>query len=167
MRIAFLIVGVLAVVVIVVLVIGQRLPAQHRVTVTRDVPASRTRVAAMVRAVEQQPTWRAGVERIEVVERTDARLRYIEHGGNGAIAFAFREVAPDAEFHSVIDTDSLPFGGEWTIVLSPIDDTHTRVTITESGIVRSALFRFVSRYLMGHTRTIDAYLRDLNGAVGQ
>ena len=115
----------------------------------------------MVRAVEQQPTWRAGVERIEVMERTEARLRYIEHGGNGAIPFAFREVVPDAEFHSVIDTDSLPFGGEWDIVLSPIDDTHTRVTITESGIVRSALFRFVSRYVMGHTRTIDRYLTDL------
>lgn len=37
----------------------------------------------------------------------------------------------------------------------------TRVQITENGIVYNPLFRFVSRYLIGHTKTIDDYLHAL------
>ena len=134
---------------------------RHTATVTREIAAPLVRVATIVRDVEQQPSWRAGLKRIEVTGRADSVLRYTEHGSDGAIPFAFQEVTEGTEFRSVIDTESLPFGGQWTIELTAIDDTHTRVSIREDGIVRSALFRFVSTYLMGHTRTIDAYLSDL------
>jgi hypothetical protein len=41
------------------------------------------------------------------------------------------------------------------------------VRITENGEVYNPLFRFVSRYVIGHNRTIDAYLRALGQATGQ
>lgn len=154
-------VAILAIVVIAALLIGRRLPERHTATVTREIAAPLAQVARIVRDVEQQPSWRAGLKRIEVTERGDSLLRYVEHGSNGAIPFAFQEVAEGTEFRSVIDTESLPFGGQWTIVLTAIDDTRIKVSIREDGIVRSSLFRFVSTYLMGHTRTIDAYLNDL------
>jgi uncharacterized protein YndB with AHSA1/START domain len=154
-------VAILAIIVIAALLIGRRLPERHSATVTREIAAPRTRVASIVREVEQQPTWRAGLERIEVTARGDSLLRYVEHGSNGAIPFAFLEITPGVEFRSVIDTESLPFGGQWTITLTALDDTRTTVSIREDGIVRSAMFRFVSTYVMGHTRSIDAYLRDL------
>lgn len=165
MKIALIVVGLLVVAVVAVVIFGRLLPERHHATATRDIAASRTRVAAIVREVEQQPTWRRGLKRIEVVERTSSAFRYIEHGSNGAIPFAFREVVADAEFHSVIDTEALPFGGTWTITLTVINETTTKVSIREDGIVRSPLFRFVSHYVMGHTRTIDAYLNDLAAAV--
>ena len=36
-----------------------------------------------------------------------------------------------------------------------------RERITENGEVYNPLFRFVSRFVMGHTRTIDTYLGDV------
>ena len=155
------IVALVLVVALIALLVGARLPEEHTATMSRDIAWPVDRVAEVVRNVADQPRWRTGVERIEIIERTDTALRYVEHGSNGAIPFAFREVRNNAEFRSTIDTDQLPFGGEWTITLETLDALHTRVTIREDGVVHSALFRFVSRYIMGHTRTIEAYLSDL------
>lgn len=55
---------------------------------------------------------------------------------------------------------SLPYGGSWTIDLAP-EASGTRVTITENGEVYDPLFRFLSRYVFGHTATMDAYLKEL------
>lgn len=165
MRIVLGIVGALIATVVVTgifaVLIGRRLPERHTATVTRDVPAPLARVASIVRDIEAQPQWRTGLTRIVVAERPAGALRYVEHGSNGEIPFVFREVVPDREFTSVIDTDALPFGGEWTFTLTPLDSARTQLTIREDGVVRSALFRFVSTYMMGHTRTIDGYLDDL------
>ncbi|HMA23731.1 MAG TPA: hypothetical protein VKP00_07045, partial [Gemmatimonadaceae bacterium] len=43
----------------------------------------------------------------------------------------------------------------------------SRVTIVERGSVYNPLFRFVSRFFMGHTATIDAYLRALGKRFGE
>ncbi|HVX85824.1 MAG TPA: hypothetical protein VH253_13670 [Phycisphaerae bacterium] len=39
--------------------------------------------------------------------------------------------------------------------------------ITEDGAVRSPVFRFVSDYVIGETRTMDGYLRALGGKLGE
>jgi hypothetical protein len=41
------------------------------------------------------------------------------------------------------------------------------VQITEDGEVYNPVFRFVSRFILGHTRTMDFYLRALGNATGQ
>jgi hypothetical protein len=40
------------------------------------------------------------------------------------------------------------------------------VAITEHGSVYNPAFRFVSKFIMGHTATIDAYLRALGSRFG-
>jgi hypothetical protein len=40
------------------------------------------------------------------------------------------------------------------------------LTITEHGEVYNPLFRFVSRFIMGQTATLDAYLKALNANLG-
>ena len=42
-----------------------------------------------------------------------------------------------------------------------------RVTITEDGEVSNAIFRFMSRYVFGHTATLDAYLISLARRFGE
>ena len=56
--------------------------------------------------------------------------------------------------------DDLPYTGEWTWHVQPTSD-GTRVTITERGSVGNPLFRFISTHVMGHTKSIDGYLRAL------
>ncbi len=52
------------------------------------------------------------------------------------------------------------FGGTWTYELEP-DGSGPRLTITEEGEVSSPLLRFLSRFVFGHARAIDAYLEAL------
>jgi uncharacterized protein YndB with AHSA1/START domain len=52
------------------------------------------------------------------------------------------------------------FGGTWTCELESLLE-GTRLTITENGEVYNIFFRFVSRYIVGHRRTIDSFLAAL------
>jgi hypothetical protein len=59
----------------------------------------------------------------------------------------------------------LPFGGWWEYVIAPAG-SGSRVTITEHGEVYNPIFRFVSRYVMGQTKTLDSYLTALAAKLG-
>jgi hypothetical protein len=159
--IGLVIVGCALCAVAVAWLVGRSLPAEHEASVTREIVSPLSLVASRVRDVATQPDWRPGVTRIEVRRRIGAVLHYVEHGPNGAIPFAFAEITPDRTFTSTIDTERLPFGGTWTIALSPVSEQQTRVTITERGVVRSAVFRALARHVFGHTRTIEQYLSAL------
>ena len=71
--------------------------------------------------------------------------------------------------HSIerrIATPDLPYSGSWTFTLTPAD-TGTVVRITEDGEVYNPVFRFTSRFILGETATIDAYLRALGKVTNQ
>ena len=53
------------------------------------------------------------------------------------------------------------FGGTWTSELDALPGGGTRLVITENGEIYNAFFRFVSRYIVGHHRTIDSFLTAL------
>lgn len=50
------------------------------------------------------------------------------------------------------------FGGTWTIAITP-SGTGSRVTITERGEVYNVIFRTLSRFVFGHTATMDSCLK--------
>jgi hypothetical protein len=56
-----------------------------------------------------------------------------------------------------IADEDLPFGGTWTYELEPLG-ASTRVILTENGEVYNPIFRFVSRFLLGHDATMIVYL---------
>jgi hypothetical protein len=64
----------------------------------------------------------------------------------------------------IADKD-LPYGGQWTYELEP-QGLQTALRITEDGEIYNPVFRFVSRFVMGHTATIDNYLRALASRTG-
>ncbi len=57
------------------------------------------------------------------------------------------------------------FGGTWTVAITPVT-AGSDVTITEDGWVANPIFRFVSRFVIGHHATMDGILKkvaaDLN-----
>ncbi|MGI8742183.1 MAG: hypothetical protein ACR2NN_06360 [Bryobacteraceae bacterium] len=61
---------------------------------------------------------------------------------------------------------SLPYGGTWTYEIVP-NSAGSVLTITENGEVYNPLFRFVSRFIMGHTATIDAYIKAMRVKLGE
>ena len=60
----------------------------------------------------------------------------------------------------------LPYGGTWTYELSS-DGTGSSVRITENGEIYNVIFRFVARFFMGYTSSIDTYLADLGRKFGE
>src|SRR5262249_30170136 len=61
---------------------------------------------------------------------------------------------------------NLPYGGSWTYEIAP-DAAGSSLRITEHRDVYNPFFRFVSRFVMGHTATIDGRLRDLAKQFGE
>lgn len=78
---------------------------------------------------------------------------------------ADEERAPSLLVGRIASTD-VPFGGTWTFQVAP-DGSGARVTITERGWVSNPIFRFVSRFVIGETATMDTYLRALGKRFGE
>jgi uncharacterized protein YndB with AHSA1/START domain len=157
------VVGVLVVAVVVVLAIGARLPAGHTAARRVRLPVDRQRVWDTLTDVTAYPSWRPRISRVELLDDDPPRWR--EHGRDGKITFAVAEsTAPGRLVSEITDLD-LPFGGSWTYELEP-DGDGCVVTVTEHGEVRNLVFRFMSRYVFGHTATIDAYLTALGVRFG-
>ena len=76
------------------------------------------------------------------------------------------ESEPPTRLVTTILSEGMPFGGRWIFEIEPAAAGAT-VTITEEGEVYSPVFRFVSRYLMGHHATMSLFLSDLGAQFGQ
>ena len=59
------------------------------------------------------------------------------------------------------------FGGTWTIAIAPTATDGTTVTITEDGWVGNPIFRFVSRFVIGHHATMDGMLKQVAKTLGE
>jgi len=65
-----------------------------------------------------------------------------------------------------IASADLPYSGTWTYVVTSVDG-GTVVTVTEHGEVSNPVFRFLSRFVFGQTRTMDAYLEAIGRRHGE
>lgn len=154
----WLIYGGLAVVIIPVLVvlIGAALPKAHVATRTIQVRASASDVFALIAGPSD---WRG----IKYELLSESPLKWRETDGSGdAITYERIETTAPRRIVNRIADPKLPFGGSWTYEVAPIE-SGSELKITENGEVYNPLFRFVSRFVMGHTATIEKYERDVLG----
>ena len=159
MRIALVIVAIVAALCAVIIIIGYMLPAQHRASRQAAFDISPDTLFAFISDVEHYPSWRSTVKRVELLPAVSGKQRFREIGDDGTILYE-ADVARDASHRitRIADT-SLPFGGSWTYVVSSTP-TGSTLRITEDGEVYNPVFRFMARFVFSHTRTIDTYLRD-------
>jgi uncharacterized protein YndB with AHSA1/START domain len=155
-QIALVVLGVLAAVVFVIVVVGWRLPVAHVATSSVQLDASPDSVFALISTPENYPSWRSDVKKVDVTTEQGV-TRFREDGSNGPILFEITEKLAPRRFVTRIADKSLPFGGRWIYEITP-KGTGSELTITEEGEVYNPIFRFVSRFIMGHTATIDGYL---------
>jgi uncharacterized protein YndB with AHSA1/START domain len=164
MKIALYVVGVLVLLVLIVVVIGYSLPQSHRASREVTVSAPPERVFALIATPADYPKWRSGVDSVEVLPAEEGKERFRELGSDGPLLMRIEERVPNTRFVTVIADSTLPFGGKWTYELTP-SGTGTMLRITEDGEVYNPVFRFVSRFVMGHTATMDKYLADVGKAI--
>ena len=158
-KIAIWVLGILVVAVAAVLVTGWLLPEEHRAEVRETIPASPEQVYALISDVERFPAWRSDVTRVEVESR-EPELRFREHDDGESILYVVDSAVPGERFETRIADESLPFGGSWTITLRPAG-AGTELHIVEEGAVYNPVFRFVSRFVIGHDAMLERYLSDV------
>lgn len=166
MKIALLLLGLAAGLVLVVLLIGAALPSSH--VVSRHVVLHRPpgEIYETVRDFAAAPRWRPDLERVEIISPGDSALRFREHGKEGAVTYDLVEDRPKEKIVTRIADQDLGYTGSWTYTFQSEGD-GARLEITEAGDVSNILFRFVSRFVFGHTATIEKYLVALGKKFGE
>ena len=165
MRWILIVVAVLLVLVLAVVAIGYSLPVRHVAAVSAVIPAPPESVWAAITDPESYPKWRPGVSRVERFPSSNGRFSWRETTDDGVIEYTGEVREPTRHFVARIASTGLPFGGAWDYELAP-SGTGTRVTITERGEVYNPVFRFASRFVLGHTRTLTDYMKALGRRFG-
>ena len=143
---------------------GYALPQSHVASAEARFPAPPDRVFHAITDVARYPEWRTDIARVDIVTTTPLTWRETDTRGD-AITYEVVESRPAQRHRVRIADPGLPFGGTWTYELQA-DGPGTRLVITEHGDVFNPLFRFMSRFVFGHTASIDAFLGALARRVG-
>lgn len=165
-RIVVGVVAGLALLIGVVALLGSRLPKDHVASRSIVLRRSPQEVYALVRDFGSAPKWRADVNRTEVEESQNGRVYFREEGSSDTINYELVEDVPAERMVTRIRDTDLGYSGQWTYTFTP-ENGGTRVTIREDGEVSNVIFRFMSRYVFGHSATIDSYLTSLAKQFGE
>jgi uncharacterized protein YndB with AHSA1/START domain len=152
-------------IVAVVIVVGYLLPVAHTASREAVIGASPADVYETISDVEDYAQWWPEISRVDLLQSQTGRVRFRQHTASGPIIFAVDEAVPPSRFVTRIADPDQPFGGTWTIELTP-EGAGTRVTITERGEVYNPVFRFLSRFVFGYTGTMERCLRALERQLG-
>lgn len=164
MNVLLIVAAAVAVPAVAVVLIGKSLPVQHvaRVKAVFGLPADE--LWRRLTNFENYPSWRRGLSSVEAAGAD--HWREVDKKGE-AMTYQTVESVPLRRLVRRIADKNLPFGGTWTFELSEAGPARTALSITEDGQVYNPLFRFVSRFVMGHHATMKTFLEDLANAVGE
>ena len=164
MKLLLIGIGTLVALTFLVVIIGTLLPKTH--TASRGAVFKATPEQLFV-LIDGPQTWRGNVKKYEPVDAAKGCRQWRETDSHGhTITYEVVERHPPTLLKTRIVTTNLPYSGTWTLRLKTIDGS-TELRITEEGEVYNPVFRFMSRFVIGQTRTIETYLRDLGTATGQ
>ncbi len=149
----------------VMALIGSMLRRDHHVT-----RKARFQVApdTLYAVLAGPPDWRSGVKSFGMLPDEDGRKRWWEEDRHKKkITFELTEAQPPGRLVTRIAQRGLPFGGGWTFEITPLAGGASELRITEDGEIYNVMFRFMARFLIGYTGSIETYLRDLGAKFRQ
>ena len=150
----------------IVALIGSRLPVNHVASRSVVIGAPIDVVFNTMTDFANAASWRPAVRRMTVTpDATSGRQRVVEESKTGTMTMEVEQSVPPTRFVTRIVGEGLPYGGAWAHALEA-QGNSTLVTITEHGEVYNPIFRFISKYIMGHNGTMDTYLADLGRKFG-
>ena len=153
-------VALLALLAVLVVVIGWRLPKGHTASRSARVAMPPDAVYQVLADVDRYQTWRPGVKTLTRLPDHDGRPAWIEESGGMKIPLYFERMERPALLVTRIADPALPFGGTWTYRIAPAPG-GCELTITEDGEVTNPIFRFMSRFVFGYYKTLDEFVANL------
>ena len=166
MKWLLIVVVAVAAIVLGVTIVGMTLPQNHVAQRSAHLSVPPDKVWSTITDVAAYPNWRPDVSSVQMLSSNGGELAWREVSSKGN-KLAFEATTSDVPSHLVtlITDKGIPFGGSWDYRIMP-EGTGCRITITENGEVYNPIFRFVSRFVMGHTATLDSYLKALAAKTG-
>lgn len=149
----FLLIGMTLIgLILLVTLMGWILPQAHRATQMARFNQPPGAVFALITGPQD---WR-GVTKIELPPN-GGRRQWREDSSHHSITFEESASTPPFFYRTRIADKNLPFGGTWSYEITPTPDGCT-CRIVEEGETYNPIFRFMSRYVFGYTKSIDDYL---------
>jgi hypothetical protein len=166
LKLLLFVVGLLVLSLLLVVVVGYTLPVQHVAARSIGLRQKPEDVFALISDFKDEPVWRSDVQQVEMLPQREGQIRFREKSANGTITMVVVDSIPPRRMVTEIDGKSLPFGGRWIFEILPNVD-GCRLNITERGEVYNPVFRFMSRYVIGYTGTMDGYLKSVGRKFGE
>ena len=165
MKWAFLILGGICGLALLIALIGAMLPVKHHAARKARFRASPEAVYAILAG---PPDWRTGVKSFGLLQDEGGRKRWWEMDNHGQkVTFELVEAEPPRRLGTRIAEAGLPFGGTWTFDIAAADGGGSELRIAEDGEIYNVIFRFMARFIFGYTASIETYLRDLGAKFGE
>lgn len=158
--------GVVVALIAIVVIVGTLLPRDHVAAMTVRVSATPDTIWSALTAPAEFPAWRSDVTRVELLPASLSGPSWREHSKDGVLTMRTEVAEAPRRLVMRIADKGLPYGGAWEYLIEPDGPAASRVTVIERESVYNPVFRFVSRFIMGHTVTIDRYLRQLGTRFG-
>lgn len=158
MKSTLLIIGILALLVMKIYLIGKVLPQTNEVVVEIKINAPADKVWSVMTSWEEQPLWRSGIERVKTIDSS----RFIEYPKKGApISFNIIS-AEQPEFLKMEFSGSV--NGIYVAELIE-DEGVTLVRSTESVSIGNPFFRVVSKLFFDLEEFARSYQAELKSHV--
>lgn len=159
-------VAILVIVVAVAVSVGSSLPREHVATVRATFKASPDAVWAVISDPLAAGSWRKDLKKVERIPDINGHPAWKEESSSGTVTYELTESTAPVSRTTRIADESLPFGGQWEHTIRAVG-SGSELTITERGYVKPALFRFLARYIFGHTSTMRDVLAALGDRLGE
>jgi hypothetical protein len=158
--------GLIVALILGILVAGLLLPEEHQASRTLVTKQSTPAIWAAINDHTNEPQWRSDVASVVSLGERNGKPVWQENYKDGnTLQLATTESRPPTRMVREIAEEG-PFSGRWEIDISPTPE-GSRVKVTEIGKVSNPFFRFVSKYIIGHTTQMERYLTGLAGKFGE
>ncbi|MBD3896890.1 SRPBCC family protein [Halomonas sp. ML-15] len=154
MRIALSIIGFIATLVGVTYFVGKSLPEKNEVVVETSINASAEKVWSVMTSWEDQPLWRSGIDRVEIIDSS----RFVEYPKSGApIEFEIMHADPPRLLEMAF---SGAVNGTYVAELTE-DESVTRFRSTESVSIANPFFRVINALFIDLEEFANNYQSEL------
>jgi hypothetical protein len=166
-RLLIAVAGLLVTLILVVLVGGMLLPVEHHASRTLVTKQSPQAVWDTINDHANEPKWRSDIQNVTSLGERNGKPVWQENymDGNKVALITTESKPPSRMVRELTDLEG-PFSGRWEIDIAPTP-TGSNVKITEIGKVSNPFFRFLSKYVIGHTTFMERYLKGLSGKFGE
>ena len=164
MKILLVVAGAMIVIIVLVVALGYLLPRHHVATRAAVYHATPDQLYVYIAGPQN---WRPDVLHSEFGNGPNGQRILRESTRDGSnMTYEITSATPPVSLTRRIIGKNLPFDGSWTYTLST-SPSGTSVRITEDANIYNPVFRFMSRFVLGYTGTMDKYLQALGRATGQ